>query len=486
MHGKTLVTSNGSKTVKLWDVSKQTVLSLLHAEVSVNWCSFNSTGLFIIGNKKYSAKRSTITFFGDDFEDSDSEDSDFEDEGDLYFEDEDDVEGEDEESDAEDSFCVWNAITLQRCDVRSLPERNLKNRKSFQNKLCKRCFQSGSEIPPTYKILDVEPYETLEFSQIPYVSWSTGFYNGVECFFALGEQSVSVVENIHFTTLAAWNLTVDGYYNAVVSNSYYKWKIFREITAIEDDLWLYADVKKLIVFRTLESACPKRVLSCPFSPDGSRLATCTSDGCINIWNVQTSEVEQGYKYGLGESPFACWWSKTFFFVFDFVDNIPQLSKYSVDVNLKIVFSISQQVPLYHLSDEFVSLSSVVNFSEGFLCFECGEAKPMKILNVNGDNGAQMVILPGIEPKMIISVSLGASFVFGDKECREKNPMISIQISAYSSEVRPWGMESLISLEVPLLVQMKTNTIFGKEMQRSHLGMNYFILNLEYHYPKIEV
>ena len=48
---------------------------------------------------------------------------------------------------------------------------------------------------------------------------------------------------------------------------------------------------------------------------------------------------------------------------------------------------------------------------------------MKILNVNGDNGAQMVILPGIEPKRIISVSPGASFVFGDKECREKNPMI---------------------------------------------------------------
>ena len=81
------------------------------------------------------------------------------------------------------------------------------------------------------------------------------------------------------------------------------------------------------------------------------------------------------------------------------------------------------MPLYHLSDEFVSLSSVINFSEGFLCFECGEAKPVKILNVNGDNRAQMIILPGIEPKMIISVSPGASFVFGDKECREKNPMI---------------------------------------------------------------
>ena len=412
-NGKMLVTSNDSKTVKLWDVDKQSVLSLLYAEVRVNCCSFNSTGLFIIGNRKYSAKSSVIEFYSDGLEDSDLEDLDIEDEYGLDF--------EDEDSDAKDSFCVWNAITAQRTDVRTLPERKLTSRKPFHSKLCKRCFRPGYERPPTYKILDVEPYESLKSTQIPYLTWSTGMYNGVECIFVLGEQSVSVIENTHFTTLAAWNFTVDGYYNAVITNSYYKWKIFREITAIEDDLWLYADVKKLIVFRTLESVCPKQVIWSSFSPDGSRLATCTSDGCVNIWNVHTSEVEQQFQCA-GQAvqlPFACWWSKKFFFVFDFVDKIPRLSKYPVGVNFKIMFSYRQQVALCHLLDEFVSLSSVVDFSEGFLCFECGETRPVKMIDVNADGGPQVVTLPGIEPKMNITISPDASFVFGYKECRER-------------------------------------------------------------------
>ena len=413
-NGKRLITSDGSKMIKLWDLGTQNLLSLLYADVPVNWCSFNSTGLFIIGNRKYSATSCLIKFFSDGLEDSDPGDLDFEDEYDLDF--------EDEEFDPEDSFCVWNAITAQRSDVRTLPERKLTRQKAFHSKLCKRCFRPGYERPPTYKILDVEPYELFKSTQIPYLTWSTGMYNGVECIFALGEQSVSVIENIHFTTLAAWNFTFDGSYNTVITNSYYKWKIFREITAIEDDLWLYADVKKLIVFRTLESIFPKQVIWSSFSPDGCRLATCTSDGCINIWNVHTSKVEQQFQCGQGKSPFACWWSQKFFFVFDFVDRIPRLSKYPVDVNLKIMFSQSQQVALCHLVDEFVSLSSVVDFSEGFLCLKCGDSRPVKIIDVNPGGGPQIVTLPGIEPKMRITVSPGASFMLGDKECRERKPL----------------------------------------------------------------
>lgn len=51
-NGKRLVTSDGSKTIRLWDVAKQNLLSLLHAEVPVNWCFFDRTGLFIIGNNE--------------------------------------------------------------------------------------------------------------------------------------------------------------------------------------------------------------------------------------------------------------------------------------------------------------------------------------------------------------------------------------------------------------------------------------------------
>jgi WD40 repeat protein len=421
-NGKRLVTSNGSSTIKLWNVAEQTLLSLLCAEIPVNWCSFNNTGTFIIGNRKSDA-RSYITTFADyslstlPNNNEDKEDIDFEDLD--FYEDEEDF--EDEESDAEDLFCVWNAITSQRCDERSLTERKLEEGKVFQSKLCKRCFRPGFEKPLTYKILDFEPYTPLESRETLYKTWSTGIYNGVECSFVFSDQSVSVIENTHFTTLAAWNCFFDGHYNYAV-DSYHEWKIFREVTAIEDNLWLYADVKKLIFFRTLVPTCPTRVLCSSFSPDCSQLATCTSDGCVNIWNVNTRQVEQRFKCSRGESPFACWWSEKFLFVFEFLDRIPSLSKYSVNLNLKIMFSQSQQVSLCHLADEFVPLSSVVSFSEGFLCFECGNTKLVKVVDVNGVGGPRMVTLPGIEPKMSITVSPGASFVFGDKECREKKPL----------------------------------------------------------------
>ncbi|XP_028402071.1 uncharacterized protein LOC114525062 [Dendronephthya gigantea] len=73
-NGKRLVTSDGSNTIKLWDVAKQKLLSSLCAGFRVDGCSFSVTGLFIIANLKYDS----------------------------------------------DPGCVWNAITLQRSDKRKL------------------------------------------------------------------------------------------------------------------------------------------------------------------------------------------------------------------------------------------------------------------------------------------------------------------------------------------------------------------------------
>ena len=346
-NGKRLVTSDGTRTIKLWDVAKRSLLSSLCADVIVNWCSFSSTGLFIIGDRK------------------------------LH---------------DQDAFCVWNAITWQRSDERNLPDVIL-----GKSQLCHRCFRPGFKELDTCTKLAIKPY-TLE----------AVVYNGVECILALDEQLLSVVENTHFSTLAVWNLT--DYFQQIHS--------FKKITVIENDLLFVANAEKLFVFRTLapteeqRSPLPRplRVFSCSFSPDGSRLATCTSDGYIKIWNVDTTQVEQSFKSNQGESSFACWWSEEFLFVFDFFDGIPSLSKYPMNINLNILFTQSQQVSLCHLVDQFVCLSGIVDFSEGMLSFECGES--VKVLDVSGVGGPRMANLPGIKPGMSVTVSAGASFVFG--------------------------------------------------------------------------
>jgi WD40 repeat protein len=205
-NGKRLTTSDGSSSIKVWDVPEQSLLSLLSADVRVNRCSFSATGMFITANWKYDADHSITTL-------SNNEDDDFE-----YYPDFDE-----EESDAEDSYCVWNAITWQRCDGRSLHERKLEKGEASQDKPCKRCSQ-----PKFDKVIfDVEPFIPLESRKLPYESLSTGIYHDVECIFALGEKSLSVIENTHFTTFAVWNCFFDGIYDFIVKRHDEK-KIFRE------------------------------------------------------------------------------------------------------------------------------------------------------------------------------------------------------------------------------------------------------------------
>jgi WD40 repeat protein len=374
-NGKRLVTGDGSDTIKLWDVSRQSLLASLCADVPLNYCSFSSTGLFIIGYSKHDIG---VT----------SEDS--------------------------DSLCVWNSITWQRSDERNIRDVKLKEPRVFQDKKCKRCFRPGFKELNSSKRLEIKVCVPFTFSRDEWEAWFTpGIYNGVECSFCLKDHTLSVIESTHFTTLAAWNVFVHIYWEKEFINCY-------KLTTIGDDLLFYADRKKLFVFRTSAPTHqqssrlrrPTRVLSSSFSPDGSRLATCTSDGYINIWNVNTNQVEQRFKSSQAESSFACWWSEELFYVFDFFDRIPSVSKYPVDVNLKILFPQSQQVSLSHLVKEFVSLAAIVDFSDGLLSFECGETEPVKVLDVSGVGGPRMVTLPGIEPGMSITVSLGASFVFG--------------------------------------------------------------------------
>ena len=395
LNGKRLVTGDRTNIIKLWDVAKQSLLSLLCAGVRVGRCSFSSTGLFIIGVRQHVVDMSFVDSESDDSisADSESDDSTIQ--------------------EAEDSFCVWNAITWQRCDERNIRDVKLKEPGVFQDKKCKRCFRSGFKELNSSKRLEIEVCMPFTFWGDEWEAWSTGIYNGVECSFSLKDHTLSVIESTHFTTLAVWNLSAHLSREEEYIDCY-------KLTTIEDDLWFYADAEKLYVFRTSAPTHqqssrlprPTRVLSSSFSPDGSRLATCTSDGYINIWNANTGQVEQRFKSNQGDSSFTCWWSEEFLFVFDFFDRIPSLSKYPVGVNLKILFPQSQQVSLCHLLEEFVSLSVIVDFSEGLLSFECGKTEPVKVLDVSEVGGPRMVTLTGIEPGMSITVSPGASFVSG--------------------------------------------------------------------------
>ena len=364
-NGKRLVTSDGSDTVKLWDVAKQSLLTSLDAAVPVNSCAFSCTGLFIISWEVYSFSpeaEEADSFDEDEAEEADSFDEDEAEEEDLFGEDEAEEADSFDEDEAEkaDSFCAWSAITWQRSDERNLHEEILEERGALRGKTCRRCLRPGKSKPTRKRD---ERYDTL----------SMGTYNGVECIFVVNLVRLMVIETTHFTTLAVWDLHFGP----------------SKIIALEDNLWLVLDIKEIILFETRnatqEQSClprPTCVVSSSFSPDGSRLATCTSDGYINIWNVNTSQVDQRFKSNHGQTSFACWWSKNFLFVFDVVEWIPRFSKYPVNDGLKIHVTQRQQVSLCHVVNEFVDLSAILDFSEGILRFECGKMKPVKVLDVS--------------------------------------------------------------------------------------------------------
>jgi WD40 repeat protein len=354
-NGKRLVTSDGSKILMLWDVSRKMLVSFLFGALPLTSCSFSETGLFITGNG---------------------------------------------ERHNEDSYCVWSAITFQRMDQRSFYNNNVERKdQRRRSQRCNRCFcQAHKDLIPQ------KEFSTKEWGN------STGIYKNVECIFHLDGQSLHVVETIHLSTLAIWGIFIEHFKYCI---SHYV------IAAIEYNLWFYSDGCVLVVYLAVplkeSQSCllpPTRGLWCCFSPDGSRLACFTSDGFINLWYVDTSNIYQRFRVDIGTFSAACWWSENYLFACYLKDEIPFLVQYPANENLTIMVAEMLPISLCPVVNSFLPFSKFLDFSEGYISFECDRRSPVKVMYVNEMDCPKIVCLPEIRPMMRIAVSVGGSLILG--------------------------------------------------------------------------
>lgn len=292
-----------------------------------------------------------------------------------------------------DSYCEWNAITFQRVDCRGLMTTKDECRRS------ERCSRCCSQLQR----------ERIHFRKL---GNSTGVYNDMDCIFYLDKQkTLRVIESVHFTTLAAWILFIQKRGVSPIV----------KVMMIENNLWLCFNDEMLFVYISEQpkenQSCllrPTRVLWCSFSPDGARLACCTSNGLVNLWSVDTSRIYQQFKNNPGTSCAACCWSERYLFVCHFDDKIPSLSKYPVNENFTIMVSDIVPVPLCTFFHDSLLLLKILDFSKGYISFACDGTKPVKVLEVSKMDNPCNVVLSGIRPLMSIAISDDASFILGTR------------------------------------------------------------------------
>ncbi len=278
---------------------------------------------------------------------------------------------------------------------------------------CERCFrQERKEVIPSMK------YQAKVF---------TGTYRGVDCIFDFHNMSFRAIESTHFTIMKVWR----------ICEEYFCSKHFLSpvtgiaaTAAIGDNLLLFAKHDKLIVFDTVprkeDQSClsrPTCVLWCSFSPDSTRLATCTSDGFVNLWNVDLCQVYQRFRSNVETLSGACYWSDSYLFVYHLNRGIPSLSKYPIDEKLRIETTEKQLLPLCPVVNEHLHFPhEMVDFSYGYLIFDSFVKEPVKVFDVNTIGDPKPVVLPKIDSFMPsrVKVSAGGAFFLGT--CYDHNKM----------------------------------------------------------------
>lgn len=384
--GQRLITSDGSCFVKLWDVQRQILLMSLSATSLVDSCAFIATGAVIVADY-HDVHQNEFAFDYNAFELRN------------HFGSKDCCANS---SFSGYDFCAWNAITGQRIDKQMLDCCDL-NRiyDTDLPRICYSCQQLGSN--ELYSLEKVKAVSCFAYHYSENWPLETFFYNGQKCVCDVEGNLVKFKESTHYEVVMSFPLFQTPF-------------AFRKISRLKNDMFCVGNHDALYVFKVTEFYEEKKYSSISFSPDGSRLASCTSDGFIKIWNVYTSKVVQKFSINSGYSYVACWWSKQSLFVFDHENRISRLLKYSVDDSLTVQFRRCEEVSLSHLVKWLENLSKLVDFYNGLLIFECD----FENTSVKGAVNA-IEVSETLPPEILVtdsndvSVSSDAKYIFIDKE-----------------------------------------------------------------------
>lgn len=304
--GTRLVTADDSETVRLWDVKTQSLLGLFRSGNQVNSCSFSQCGLYIIGKetnnfkKKFTRGSHKIANF----------------------------------------VAIWNTITFHRIDRRHPIVSRPSEREFYKSPI----YTFGTEV--VISITFSSSYQDVEVYVLP---------QGVPVCRLGGNKyscTYSVIKSMESTCLLkrdrdSW-CVVDHYGEnelAVRLFSPFDYKmrslsVFPErcltVCSVDDKICLVQLNDELLSFKIPSEQPkppPKCVITCTFSPDGSRLASCTDDKILSIWDGYSRRIVQ--KFRLFSESLGCWWSERYFWRLHIANRKLILSWFPVNQQLKI-------------------------------------------------------------------------------------------------------------------------------------------------------
>ena len=272
--GTRLVTCDGSEKIKLWDVNSGNLLARLQAGGPVDCCSFSECGLFIVANKERE---------------------------------------NDQRVNQRDVFTVWNTLTLQRVDRRTIRSRQPKGKKKSQLLMSR----NGSYID-VFQLPDVHLVDQLYGHVFPFLLPATR-YHWHDCVLHHTNESIKVTEV---------DQVVKGpppiYFIGCLCS---RLKATRVVPVKVQKLYVVPYFDKLNVFGVVDQrpmsiqpsfvSEPYIISCCCFSPDGSFLATCANGAplFVLIWDTKLCTVIQVLSFPLVRAV-GCWWSESLLWIYD--------------------------------------------------------------------------------------------------------------------------------------------------------------------------